>query len=680
MLLSLTAGFMVVFALTANSTIINIPADYPTIQQGINAAVNGDTVLVADGVYTGNINFSGKSILILSENGPEFTTIEIGNSGNPVVSFISGEGRNSILEGFTVTGDLSYWGIYCNSSSPSIIGNILTYHEAGVKVENGGPLIRRNDISFCEHVDISLNKGAGIYIDGGVGAVIDSNIIHHNIAHVAPGLVVDNNQDVVITHNLLYSNIATDYASCMGFYGVTNMNIINNTVANNIGPSNNLGALNFTSCNNVDIINNIIAFNTDWGIMNYYSSTIYGSYNDVYGNNAGNYNGVTPGPGSISLDPLFIDPISDFRLTVGSPCLDSGDPSSPLDPDGTIADMGAIYGGYSPEPGQIIYVPGDYPTIQEAINASNSGDTILVSDGVYTENINFLGKSILILSENGPEFTTIEIGISGYPVVSFISGEGRNSILEGFTVTGDLSKWGIYCNSSSPSIIGNILTYHEAGVKVENGGPLIRRNDISYCEHVDISLNKGAGIYIDWGVGAVIDSNIIHHNIAHVAPGLVVDNTQDVVMTHNLLYSNVATDYASCMGFYGNTNMEIINNSIVYNIGPDNNLGALNFTSCNNINIINSIIAFNTDWGIMNYYSSTVYGSYNDVYGNDAGNYNGITPGPGSISEDPLFVDIGNFDYHLQAGSPCIDAGDPNSPLDPDGTIADMGALYSGDI
>jgi hypothetical protein len=116
-LFSLTASFIVFFALTANSTIINVPADYPTIQQGINASVNGDTVLVADGVYIENINFFAKSILVNSENGPEFTTIEIETSGYPVVSFISGEGRNSILEGFTVTGDLSYWGIYCNSSS-----------------------------------------------------------------------------------------------------------------------------------------------------------------------------------------------------------------------------------------------------------------------------------------------------------------------------------------------------------------------------------------------------------------------------------------------------------------------------------------------------------------------------------------------------------------------------------
>lgn len=50
--------------------------------------------------------------------------------------------------------------------------------------------------------------------------------------------------------------------------------------------------------------------------------------------------------------------------------------------------------------------------------------------------------------------------------------------------------------------------------------------------------------------------------------------------------------------------------------------------------------------------------------------------GIGNITDDPLFLNPANKDFHLQAESPCIDAGDPNSPLDPDSTRADMGALY----
>lgn len=49
--------------------------------------------------------------------------------------------------------------------------------------------------------------------------------------------------------------------------------------------------------------------------------------------------------------------------------------------------------------------------------------------------------------------------------------------------------------------------------------------------------------------------------------------------------------------------------------------------------------------------------------------------GIGNITDDPLFVDSHNDDFHLLPGSPCIDTGDPASPLDPDGTRADMGAL-----
>jgi len=72
---------------------------------------------------------------------------------------------------------------------------------------------------------------------------------------------------------------------------------------------------------------------------------------------------------------------------------------------------------------------------------------------------------------------------------------------------------------------------------------------------------------------------------------------------------------------------------------------------------------------------------YNCYYGNDVNfaNEGGDwtpEPGVGDIFEGPLFVGGEPYDYHLVAGSPCIDADDPDSPADPDGSRADMGALY----
>ena len=86
----------------------------------------------------------------------------------------------------------------------------------------------------------------------------------------------------------------------------------------------------------------------------------------------------------------------------------------------------------------------------------------------------------------------------------------------------------------------------------------------------------------------------------------------------------------------------------------------------------------------------SVIGENNILYGNIALNNpnfvgdvsftyscveDGMT-GSGNIADDPLFMDPSSGDFHLQDGSPCIDTGDPGSPLDPDSTIADMGAFY----
>jgi len=122
--LALTSGF------AAAQQTINVPADQPTIQAAINVAANGDTVLVAPGTYTENINFMGKAIAVTSSGGPANTIID-GSNGDSAVSFVSGETLSSVINGFTIenagasmypntNSDAFFMGINVGESSPTI--------------------------------------------------------------------------------------------------------------------------------------------------------------------------------------------------------------------------------------------------------------------------------------------------------------------------------------------------------------------------------------------------------------------------------------------------------------------------------------------------------------------------------------------------------------------------------
>ena len=87
-----------------------VPADYPSIQAGVDAAEAGDIVLVADGVYRGrdniNLDFRGKPITVMSEHGRDRCIIDCEREGIGA-DFSMGEGKYSILQGFTITNGLA---------------------------------------------------------------------------------------------------------------------------------------------------------------------------------------------------------------------------------------------------------------------------------------------------------------------------------------------------------------------------------------------------------------------------------------------------------------------------------------------------------------------------------------------------------------------------------------------
>lgn len=188
MRLTISLVFMFAIPVISFSATIEVPKDYPTIQQAIDAAVKGDTVLVAPGTYNENIDFKGKSITVTSSGGADLTFID-GTQAGSVVTFKSGEGPDSVLFGFTITNGLNYsgGGIRCNDSSPTIENNTISKNAAsgsgggGVCCYGAGsyPTISNNTIEG-NAVDQSTGQGGGILCDFYSSPVISNNTISGN--------------------------------------------------------------------------------------------------------------------------------------------------------------------------------------------------------------------------------------------------------------------------------------------------------------------------------------------------------------------------------------------------------------------------------------------------------------------------------------------------------------------
>ncbi len=123
-----------------------------TIQAGMDASVNGDTIMVADGTYTGagnkNLDFGGRLITLRSENGPTACINECENDGRGFY-FHNGESADAVLEGFTIrngnVGDEQGGGILCESASPTLLNCVLTRNQSreggGLFSSGGSPTI-----------------------------------------------------------------------------------------------------------------------------------------------------------------------------------------------------------------------------------------------------------------------------------------------------------------------------------------------------------------------------------------------------------------------------------------------------------------------------------------------------------------------------------------------------------
>jgi len=173
----------------------------------------------------------------------------------------------------------------------------------------------------------------------------------------------------------------------------------------------------------------------------------------------------------------------------------------------------------------IINVPDDFLHIQEAIDNSADGDTVLLQPGIYVENLNFNGNNIvlgsLFLITGDVSFisSTIIDGNQSGPVVSFENGEDSAAVITGFTLRHGYSRngGGIYCLHSNPVINNNIINGNSAhsggGIYCYNSRPTINNNTI--CDNVAVGYAAvGGGIYISLNSFPIIINSIFWGNSA----------------------------------------------------------------------------------------------------------------------------------------------------------------------
>jgi parallel beta-helix repeat protein/predicted outer membrane repeat protein len=292
-----TNAFLLTFALAAFATAamvpvncvattILVPSEQPTIKQGIDKAVKGDTVLVAAGIYDGELNrdldLRGVNMTLISESGPESTIIDCGQVSRAFYIH-STEDTTTMISGFTIrSGSEAFGGaVRITNSSPKFIDCVFSDNSA---TGDGGamyceafasPVIRycsfitnsatdggavfmsdsEGEIRNCAFTHNQATSGGAVYISTLSTPLLDACIFENNTAS-SGGAIYTFLSEALVSNCTIINNVATSGGG-LYVYGVYGPTVENCTIVDNSGHG--------IYCQlSEPVINNcIIAFNSD---------------------------------------------------------------------------------------------------------------------------------------------------------------------------------------------------------------------------------------------------------------------------------------------------------------------------------------------------------------------------------------------------------------------------------
>ena len=278
------------------ATTIKVPADQPTIQAALDAAVAGDTVVVAPGTYVENLDFGGKDVALTTSGGAGATTLD----ANGATGVRLGPGGS--ISGFTVTRASESFGaaIEVHGAGSVISQNVFEGNEqraggfgAAIGGNNASPIVARN-LFRGNTCDSQFLSGVVAFVNGS-SPRIQSNVFVDNPCR-AINMTLPVGPTPVVVNNTIVGN-------AVGIRVDARVSTSAHTYRNNI------------------VVDNDIGLDVDFGAAPPWD------HNLVFGN-AVDYSGVpsqTGANGNVSANPSFVDALGhDFRLQTGSPAIDAG--------------------------------------------------------------------------------------------------------------------------------------------------------------------------------------------------------------------------------------------------------------------------------------------------------------------------------------------------------------------